>query len=42
MNLRLMLAIASSLFFMTAEAGEVTVAVAANFTAPMQKNRQGI
>lgn len=37
MNLRLMLAIASTLFFVIAEAGEVTVAVAANFTAPMQK-----
>ena len=37
MNLRLMLAAASTLFFAAAQAGEVTVAVAANFTAPMQK-----
>ena len=32
-----MLAIASTLFGVAAQAGEVTVAVAANFTAPMQK-----
>ena len=32
-----MLAYASTLFFAAAQAGEVTVAVAANFTAPMQK-----
>ena len=31
-----MLAVASTLFFVAAQAGEVTVAVAANFTAPMQ------
>ena len=37
MTLRLMLAAASTLFFAAAQAGEVTVAVAANFTAPMQK-----
>jgi len=37
MTLRLMLAIASALFGVAAQAGEVTVAVAANFTAPMQK-----
>ena len=37
MKLRLMLAIVSSLFFVAAQAGDVTVAVAANFTAPMQK-----
>ena len=37
MKLRLMLAIVSSLFFVAAHAGDVTVAVAANFTAPMQK-----
>ncbi|BDU58848.1 molybdate-binding periplasmic protein ModA [Limnohabitans sp. MORI2] len=37
MTLRLMLAFASTLFFAAAQAGEVTVAVAANFTAPMQK-----
>jgi molybdate transport system substrate-binding protein len=37
MTLRLMLAAASTLFFVAAQAGEVTVAVAANFTAPMQK-----
>ena len=37
MTLRLMLAFASTLFFVAAQAGEVTVAVAANFTAPMQK-----
>ncbi|WP_310613571.1 molybdate ABC transporter substrate-binding protein [Limnohabitans sp.] len=40
MKLRLMLAIVSSLFFVAAQAGEVTVAVAANFTAPMQKIAQ--
>ena len=32
-----MLAAASTLFLVAAQAGEVTVAVAANFTAPMQK-----
>ena len=37
MTLRLMLAAASTLFFVAAQADEVTVAVAANFTAPMQK-----
>ena len=37
MKLRLMLAFASTLFCVAAQAGEVTVAVAANFTAPMQK-----
>lgn len=37
MTLRLMLAIASTLFWVAAQAGEVTVAVAANFTAPMQQ-----
>ena len=37
MTLRLMLAFASALFGVAAQAGEVTVAVAANFTAPMQK-----
>ena len=35
-----MLAAASTLFFVAAQAGEVTVAVAANFTAPMQKIAQ--
>jgi molybdate transport system substrate-binding protein len=40
MKLRLMLAAASTLFFAAAQAGEVTVAVAANFTAPMQKIAQ--
>ncbi len=40
MTLRLTLAVASTLFFVTAQAGEVTVAVAANFTAPMQKIAQ--
>jgi len=40
MTLRLMLAFASTLFFVAAQAGEVTVAVAANFTAPMQKIAQ--
>jgi molybdate transport system substrate-binding protein len=37
MKFRLMLAFASTLFCVAAQAGEVTVAVAANFTAPMQK-----
>jgi len=37
MKLRLMLAFASTLFGVAAQADEVTVAVAANFTAPMQK-----
>ncbi|BDU52377.1 molybdate ABC transporter substrate-binding protein [Limnohabitans sp. INBF002] len=37
MKLGLMLAYASTLFFAAAQAGEVMVAVAANFTAPMQK-----
>jgi molybdate transport system substrate-binding protein len=37
MTLRLMLALASAHFFVAAHAGEVTVAVAANFTTPMQK-----
>jgi molybdate transport system substrate-binding protein len=40
MKLRLMLAIASAHFLAVAHAGEVTVAVAANFTAPMQKIAQ--
>lgn len=40
MKLRLMLVIASAHFFAVAYAGEVTVAVAANFTAPMQKIAQ--
>jgi molybdate transport system substrate-binding protein len=40
MNVRLTLAITSTLFAMTVEAGEVTVAVAANFSAPMQKIAQ--
>ncbi|WP_353140468.1 molybdate ABC transporter substrate-binding protein [Limnohabitans sp.] len=40
MKLRLMLALASAHFFVVAYAGEVTVAVAANFTAPMQKIAQ--
>jgi molybdate transport system substrate-binding protein len=40
MKLRLMLAAASTLFLVAAQAGEVTVAVAANFTAPMQKIAQ--
>jgi molybdate transport system substrate-binding protein len=35
-----MLAFASALFFAAAQAGEVTVAVSANFTAPMQKIAQ--
>lgn len=37
MTLRLFLALAGSLFVAAAQAGEVTVAVAANFTSPMQK-----
>ncbi len=37
MTLRLFLALAGSLLGALAQAGEVTVAVAANFTAPMQK-----
>ena len=37
MTLRLFVAFAGSLFGALAQAGEVTVAVAANFTAPMQK-----
>jgi len=37
MTLRLMLAFASTLFGVAAQAGEVTVAVAANFTTPMQQ-----
>ncbi len=37
MKCRLLLAWVSSLCFAAAQAGEVTVAVAANFTAPMQK-----
>ena len=37
MTLRLFLALAGSLFVAAAQAGDVTVAVAANFTAPMQK-----
>jgi molybdate transport system substrate-binding protein len=40
MKFRWMLALASSLFFVAAHAGEVMVAVAANFTAPMQKIAQ--
>jgi molybdate transport system substrate-binding protein len=40
MTLRLRLAAASTLFLVAAQAGEVTVAVAANFTAPMQKIAQ--
>jgi molybdate transport system substrate-binding protein len=40
MKSRLMLALASVHFFALAHAGEVTVAVAANFTAPMQKIAQ--
>ena len=40
MKSRLMLALASVHFFTVAHAGEVTVAVAANFTAPMQKIAQ--
>jgi len=37
MKSRLILAFVSILFFAAAQAGEVTVAVAANFTAPMQQ-----
>jgi len=37
MKLRLTLALVSTFFWVVAQAGEVTVAVAANFTAPMQK-----
>jgi len=40
MTLRLLLALAVSLSGALAQAGEVTVAVAANFTAPMQKIAQ--
>jgi molybdate transport system substrate-binding protein len=40
MTLRLFLALAGSLLAALAQAGEVTVAVAANFTAPMQKIAQ--
>jgi molybdate transport system substrate-binding protein len=40
MKCRSLLALASSLFFAAVQAGEVTVAVAANFTAPMQKIAQ--
>ena len=40
MTLRLFVALAGSLFAALAQAGEVTVAVAANFTAPMQKIAQ--
>ena len=40
MKHRLMLALASVHFFTLAHAGEVTVAVAANFTAPLQKIAQ--
>ena len=40
MTLRLLLALAVSLLGALAHAGEVTVAVAANFTAPMQKIAQ--
>jgi len=40
MNLRLLLALAVLLSGALAQAGEVTVAVAANFTAPMQKIAQ--
>ena len=40
MKLRAWLAIAGALFAVAAQAGEVTVAVAANFTAPMQKIAQ--
>jgi molybdate transport system substrate-binding protein len=40
MKLRLFLALAGALFGALAQAGEVTVAVAANFTAPMQKIAQ--
>ena len=37
MTLRLFLALAGSVFCSAVQAGEVTVAVAANFTAPMQQ-----
>lgn len=37
MKSRLVLALLSTLFFVAVHAGEVTVAVAANFTAPMQQ-----
>ncbi len=40
MTLRLFVALAGSLFGALAQAGDVTVAVAANFTAPMQKIAQ--
>jgi molybdate transport system substrate-binding protein len=40
MTLRLFVALTGSLFAALAHAGEVTVAVAANFTAPMQKIAQ--
>ena len=40
MKCRSLLALASTLFFAAVQAGEVTVAVAANFTAPMQKIAQ--
>ena len=40
MTLRLFVALFGSLFAALAQAGEVTVAVAANFTAPMQKIAQ--
>ena len=40
MTLRLFLALAGSLLGALAQAGDVTVAVAANFTAPMQKIAQ--
>ncbi len=40
MKLRLFLLLAGTLFAATTQAGEVTVAVAANFTAPMQKIAQ--
>jgi len=36
-KMRLFLALVGAFFFASAQAGEVTVAVAANFTAPMQK-----
>ena len=37
LQFRQFLALAGALFCASAQAGEVTVAVAANFTAPMQK-----
>jgi molybdate transport system substrate-binding protein len=40
MKYRALLALVSTLFFAAVHAGEVTVAVAANFTAPMQKIAQ--